>query len=455
MHPETRYAKSGDLHIAYRVEGDGPIDVVEIPPHLWSMEFDAFQPEGRDRVRKLTSFARVISLDKRGTGLSDRVAGAPSLEERMDDVRAVMDAVGSSCAALVGTADGGSMSLLFAATYPERVFALALLRAKPRFVWAPDFPWAPRAEDYDRETDEFLRRRTTMSEQERYEGVAREEAIWTGRELSLEEFRERSRIFGLAVSPGSLLAMRKMNREIDVRAVLPAVQAPTLLMHRSADAPDAAETQDEPMASYMAERIPHAQLVEVAARGTWQLAMLPALEPFLTQAWEAHERRQAEPDRVLATVLFSDIVSSSEKAASLGDRAWRELLERHHQLVRRELARFLGQEVDTAGDGFFASFDGPARAIRCGCAIAEAIPELGLRVRVGLHTGECELVDGKVAGIAVHTGARVAAHAEPGEVLVSSTVKDLVAGSGIVFRERGTHELKGIPGEWRLYAVER
>jgi len=418
------------------------------------MEFDAFQPEGRDRVRKLTSFARVISLDKRGTGLSDRVAGAPSLEERMDDVRAVMDAVGSSCAALVGTADGGSMSLLFAATYPERVFALALLRAKPRFVWAPDFPWAPRAEDYDRETDEFLRRRTTMSEQERYEGVAREEAIWTGRELSLEEFRERSRIFGLAVSPGSLLAMRKMNREIDVRAVLPAVQAPTLLMHRSADAPDAAETQDEPMASYMAERIPHAQLVEVAARGTWQLAMLPALEPFLTQAWEAHERRQAEPDRVLATVLFSDIVSSSEKAASLGDRAWRELLERHHQLVRRELARFLGQEVDTAGDGFFASFDGPARAIRCGCAIAEAIPELGLRVRVGLHTGECELVDGKVAGIAVHTGARVAAHAEPGEVLVSSTVKDLVAGSGIAFRERGTHELKGIPGEWRLYAVE-
>jgi len=454
VYPETRYAKSGDLHIAYRVEGDGPFDVVEIPPHLWSMEFDAFQPEGRDRVRKLTSFARVISLDKRGTGLSDRVAGAPSLEERMDDVRAVMDAVGSSCAALVGTADGGSMSLLFAATYPERVFALALLRAKPRFVWAPDFPWAPRAEDYDRETDEFLRRRTTMSEQERYEGVAREEAIWTGRELSLEEFRERSRIFGLAVSPGSLLAMRKMNREIDVRAVLPAVQAPTLLMHRSADAPDAAETQDEPMASYMAERIPHAQLVEVAARGTWQLAMLPALEPFLTQAWEAHERRQAEPDRVLATVLFSDIVSSSEKAASLGDRAWRELLERHHQLVRRELARFLGQEVDTAGDGFFASFDGPARAIRCGCAIAEAIPELGLRVRVGLHTGECELVDGKVAGIAVHTGARVAAHAEPGEVLVSSTVKDLVAGSGIAFRERGTHELKGIPGEWRLYAVE-
>jgi class 3 adenylate cyclase len=454
VQPETRYAKSGDLHIAYRVEGDGPFDVVEIPPHLWSMEFDAFQPEGRDRVRKLTSFARVISLDKRGTGLSDRVAGAPSLEERMDDVRAVMDAVGSSCAALVGTADGGSMSLLFAATYPERVFALALLRAKPRFVWAPDFPWAPRAEDYDRETDEFLRRRTTMSEQERYEGVAREEAIWTGRELSLEEFRERSRIFGLAVSPGSLLAMRKMNREIDVRAVLPAVQAPTLLMHRSADAPDAAETQDEPMASYMAERIPHAQLVEVAARGTWQLAMLPALEPFLTQAWEAHERRQAEPDRVLATVLFSDIVSSSEKAASLGDRAWRELLERHHQLVRRELARFLGQEVDTAGDGFFASFDGPARAIRCGCAIAEAIPELGLRVRVGLHTGECELVDGKVAGIAVHTGARVAAHAEPGEVLVSSTVKDLVAGSGIAFRERGTHELKGIPGEWRLYAVE-
>jgi class 3 adenylate cyclase len=246
-----------------------------------------------------------------------------------------------------------------------------------------------------------------------------------------------------------------MNREIDVRAVLPAVQAPTLLMHRSADAPDAAETADEPMARYMAERIPHAQVVEVAGRGTWQLAMMPALEPFLSDAWEAHERRQAEPDRLLATVLFSDIVGSSEKAASLGDRAWRELLERHHQLVRRELVRFQGQEVDTAGDGFFASFDGPARAIRCGCAIAEAIPDLGIQVRVGLHTGECELIDGKVAGIAVHTGARVAANADPGEVLVSSTVKDLVAGSGLAFQDRGEHVLKGIPGAWRLYAVER
>jgi class 3 adenylate cyclase len=455
VQPETRYAKSGDLHIAYRVEGDGRIDVVEISPALWSMEFGAFRPEGRDWVRKLTSFARVISFDKRGTGLSDQVQGAPSLEERMDDVRAVMDAVGSQCAALVGTYDGGSMSLLFAATYPERVFALALLRAKPRFVWAPDFPWAPRAEDYDRETDEILRRRTTATEQERYAGAAREEAVWSGRELSPEEFREHSRILRLATSPGALLAMRRMNREIDVRAVLPAVQAPTLLMHRSADAPDAAETADEPMARYMAERIPHAQVVEVAGRGTWQLAMMPALEPFLSAAWEAHERRQAEPDRLLATVLFSDIVGSSEKAASLGDRAWRELLERHHQLVRRELVRFQGQEVDTAGDGFFASFDGPARAIRCGCAIAEAIPDLGLQVRVGLHTGECELIDGKVAGIAVHTGARVAANADPGEVLVSSTVKDLVAGSGLAFQDRGEHVLKGIPGAWRLYAVER
>jgi class 3 adenylate cyclase len=245
-----------------------------------------------------------------------------------------------------------------------------------------------------------------------------------------------------------------MNKEIDVRHVLPAIRVPTLVLHGSEDTIVPID-----VARYVADRIPGGRLVEVptghGATGPAAIAMTGEIERFLSAVWESGGWEEAEPDRVLATILFTDIVGSSERAAELGDRAWRELLERHHELVRRQLVRFRGREADTAGDGFFASFDGPARAIRCACAIVESIAELGLEVRAGLHTGECELVDGKVAGIAVHTGARVASHAQPDEVLVSSTVKDLVAGSGLTFDDRGAHELKGIPGEWRLYAVER
>jgi class 3 adenylate cyclase len=371
----------------------------------------------------------------------------------MDDVRAVLDDVGSSCAALVGAADGGSMSLLFAATYPERVFALALFRAKPRYVWAPDFPWAPSREAYDRETEEILHRRMTMrNERDIYDAVSKHRAEWSYEPQTFDAFRQELRMLRLALSPGGILALRAMNRDIDVRAVLPAIHVPTLLMHRSADAPDAHETGDEPMAKYIAERIPHAEVVEVAPRGHWHEAMLPPLQPFLEQAWQAHEQRQTESQRVLATVLFTDLVDSTAKAVELGPR-WQELLRDHNATVRRELARYSGREIDTAGDGFFASgFDGPARAIRCACAIRDAVDSLGLAIRVGVHTGECELVDGKLSGLAVVIGSRVAGEASEGEVLVSGTVRDLVAGSGIEFEARGEHELKGL-GEWPLFAV--
>jgi class 3 adenylate cyclase/pimeloyl-ACP methyl ester carboxylesterase len=451
--PEIRWAKSGDVHIAYRVEGDGPFDLVVVPPIFWPMEVSGNTPEARASFQLLASFSRVITFDKRGTGASDRVSDAPSLEERMDDVRAVMDDMGSSCAALVGAADGGSMSLLFAATYPERVFALALFRAKPRYVWAPDFPWAPSREAYDRETDEILHRRMTMrNERDIYDAVSKHRVEWSYEPQTFDAFRQEFRMLRLALSPGGILALRATNRDIDVRAVLPAIHVPTLLMHRSADAPDARETGDEPMAKYIAERIPHAEVVEVAPRGHWHEAMLPPLQPFLEEAWHAHERRQNESQRVLATVLFTDLIGSTAKAVELGPR-WHELLRAHNAAVRRELARYSGREIDTAGDGFFASgFDGPARAIRCACAIRDAVDSLGLAVRVGVHTGECELVDGKLSGLAVVIGSRVAGEASEGEVLVSGTVRDLVAGSGIEFEARGERELKGL-GEWPLFAV--
>jgi len=449
--PETRYAKSGELHIAYRVEGEGPFDLVVVPPLFWSMEYADKRPAPRAAFRQLASFSRVITFDKRGMGSSDRVAGAPSLEERMDDVRAVMDAVGSSCAALVGASDGGAMSLLFAATYPERVFALALFRAKPRFVWAPDFPWAPPREVYERETEEQLAFRM-LPDRVRFERFQEMWAQWRYGEFTWEQFRENDPIGRMALPPGAGAALRRMNMDIDVRPVLAAIQAPTLLMHRAADAPDSAETGDEAIARYMADRIPRSQVVEVAGHGWWYQAMLPPLAEFLAEAWREHQRQRTEPQRVLATVLFTDLVGSTERAVERGPE-WQDLLRQHNALIRRELLRFRGQEIDTAGDGFFASgFDGPARAIRCACAIRDAIINLGLGVRVGVHTGECDLVDGKLSGLAVTIGSRVAAHAHEGEVLVSGTVKDLVAGSGIEFEPRGSHALKGL-GDWPLFAV--
>jgi pimeloyl-ACP methyl ester carboxylesterase len=446
--PETRYARSGDVSIAYQVTGDGPFDVVFIPPFLthaeviWSTSFAS-------TLQELSSFCRLIRFDKRGTGMSDRVSGAPTLETRMDDARAVMDAVGCSRAAFFGSSEGAAMSALFAATYPERTAALVLRGAYPRTLWAPDYPWGRSEEGYRLEMERDLR--LFGSREEALEAV-RSRGLQFTDDHDAQQWVNYLRWSG---SPGAVEALALMNREIDVRHVLPAIRVPTLVLHGSQDALVPID-----VARLVAARIPGARLVELPevghlATGRAALAINHQIKTFLTEVWESGGWEEAEPDRLLSTVLFTDIVGASEKVASLGDRAWGELLQRHHELVRRQLVRFRGKEVDTAGDGFFASFDGPARAIRCACAVVESMPELGLDVRAGLHTGECEFVDGKVAGIAVHTGARVASQAESGEVLVSSTVKDLVAGAGIEFVDRGAHELKGIPGEWRLYAVKR
>jgi pimeloyl-ACP methyl ester carboxylesterase/class 3 adenylate cyclase len=444
--PETRYARSGDVSIAYQVVGDGPFDLVFVPAFMTHIELRWTVPSFAASLKRTASFSRLILFDKRGTGMSDRVTGVPTLETRMDDLRAVMDAVGCRRAALFGVSEGAPMSLLFAATYPERTAALVLRGGYPRALWAQDYPWGRTEEQYRHDVDRQL---GILGRREEAEELVRAMAPWEP-----DDVTSITNILRWAASPGSLQALAQMNEEIDVREVLPAIRAPTLILHGSED-----RTVPIEVGRYMVDRIPAARLVEVPGGAHLHFGretpfVESEMERFLNEVWQSGGWEEAEPDRVLATVLFSDIVGSSEQAASLGDRAWRELLQRHHELVRRQLVRFRGKEVDTAGDGFFASFDGPARAIRCGCAIVEQMPELGLDVRVGLHTGECELIDGKVAGIAVHTGARVAAQAQPGEVLVSSTVKDLVAGSGLAFEDRGEHELRGIPGSWTLYAVE-
>jgi pimeloyl-ACP methyl ester carboxylesterase len=447
--PDVQYAKSGDVNIAYQVTGEGPFDLVFVPGYITHLELHWAMPSFAPFLERLSSFSRLIRFDKRGTGMSDRVTGAPTLETRMDDVRAVMDAVGSQRAAFYGLSEGAAMSVLFAATYPQRLATLVVRSAFPRRMWAPDYPWGQTEEEYEREVERALR---VFGPREQ----ARDAVRSLGSFKDTEEVESFLQMLRFGASPGALEALHRMNKEIDIRHVLPAVRVPTLILHGSEDAIVPVD-----VARYMASQIPMARVVEIAGVGHLAIgnpgAALVAdeLERFLTEVWEAGAWEEAEPDRVLATVLFTDIVGSTATATELGDRAWRELLERHHALIRRELVRFRGIELDVAGDGFFARFDGPARAVRCACAITESVRELGLEIRAGLHTGECEVMDSKVGGIAVHIGARVAKEAQPGEVLVSSTVKDLVAGSGLRFRERGITVLKGVPDEWRLYAVER
>jgi pimeloyl-ACP methyl ester carboxylesterase len=447
VRPETLYARSGAVSIAYQVIGDGPFDLVYVPGFMSHVELRWNVPSFSRYLNQLAEFSRLILFDKRGTGMSDRVGGAPTLEARMDDLRAVMDAVGSRRAAIFGVVEGAPMALLFAATYPERVAALTMRSAFPRTMWAPDYPWG-RSEEQAR--DHVRRELRLYGRRAEAEASARELAEWE--DSDIPAIVDYLRWCG---SPGAVKALADMNREIDVRHVLPAVRVPTLVIHGVDDKIVPLEA-----GRWMAGQIPGARLIEVPGAGHLHFgrgteAVNREVRTFVEEIWESGRWESFESDRVLATVLFTDIVDSSARLAALGDRAWRELLERHHELVRRELQRFRGQEVDTAGDGFFASFDGPARAIRCASEIVEAVKELGVDVRAGLHTGECEVVDGKVAGIAVHTGARVASQAAAGEVLVSSTVKDLVAGSGIAFADRGIHELKGVPGAWQLYAVDK
>jgi pimeloyl-ACP methyl ester carboxylesterase len=447
VRPETLYARSGDVAIAYQVVGDGPFDLVYVPGFLSHVELRWNVPSFARYINQLAEFSRLILFDKRGTGMSDRVSGAPTLEARMDDLRAVMDAVGSQRAAIFGVVEGAPMALLFAATYPDRVAALVMRSAFPRAMWAPDYQWGL-SEDQGRESVKGALR--LYGRRAEAEASARALAEWE--DADIPAIVDYLRWCG---SPGAVEELAAMNREIDVRHVLPAIRVPTLVIHGVEDRAVPLEA-----AHWMTEQIPGARLVEVAGAGHLHFGrgtsdVNAEVRAFLEDLWNTGRWDIVDSDRVLATVLFTDIVDSSVRLADLGDRAWRELLERHHRFVRQELQRFRGVEVDTAGDGFFASFDGPARGIRCAQAIVDGLAELGVDVRAGLHTGECEVVDGKVAGIAVHTGARVASQAGAGEVLVSSTVKDLVAGSGIAFADRGLHELKGVPGEWRLFAVDR
>jgi len=446
VEPETRYALSGDVNIAYQVVGDGPFDVIFVPGFVTHVELQWRLPGMGDFIRGLGSFSRLIRFDKRGTGMSDPVSGAPSLETRMDDVRAVMDAVGSRRAAFYGLSEGAAMSILFAATYPERTAALVVRSCSPRTMWAPDFPWGRREEAYRREVNQAL-----QVFGERAEAREAVRALGMDNDDEVEAFIDYIRH---GTSPGMLAALYRMNKEIDIRHVLSAVGVPALVLHGSED-----QIVPVEVGAYTARRIRSARFVEMPGMGHLALGasarVQAEVERFLTDVWQAGGWEDTEPDRMLATVLFTDIVESTAKAVELGDRHWRELLERHNTLVRRQLLRFRGREIDTAGDGFFATFDGPARAIRCASAITDGARELGLSIRAGLHTGECEIAESNVSGIAVHTGARVAAQAGADEVLVSNTVKDLVAGSGIGFIDRGAHELKGIPGQWRLFAVDR
>ena len=446
--PATQYARSGQMHIAYQTVGEGPIDLVFLPGIVSNVELAWEEPHWAHFYEQLASISRLILFDRRGVGLSDRISGVPPLEERMEDVRAVLDAVGSERAALFGSLDAGAMFALFAATYPERVAALVLFATQPRWTSAPGYPWGLTSEQACLWIEEGERR---FGDPEYVKGLLYQFCPSTRTDPRLLD--AMTKIWRHSASPGALAAFRRMNLEIDIRQVLPTIRVPTLVLQRSED-----RFVPAPVGRYVADRIPGAVYDEVPGGDVvpWlgdSRRIVDSVGQFLGGVWEQRAWEEAEPDRQLSTVLFTDIVDSTARAAELGDARWRELLREHHTIVRRQLVRFRGREIDTAGDGFFATFDGPARAIHCARAVLEALAEVGVTVRAGLHTGECELSDGKVGGIAVHIGSRVAAHAGAGQVLVSSTVKDLVAGSGIAFDERGPHELRGIPGEWCLYAV--
>jgi class 3 adenylate cyclase len=439
--PEIQYAQSGEIDIAYQVLGEGPPDLIWAAGAITHLDVMWEQPGYRRFCEQLASFTRLILFDKRGMGLSER-ARVGTLEERMDDVRAVLDAAGSERAALAGVSEGGPLSMLFAASYPERTEALLLIGAEVKEETTDDWPWGE----------------STRAEHEAWMAALPER--W-GKGLAAPYYFPNDpdpegitawfgRLQTASMTPRDAIAFQNMAFDIDVRDVVPAVRVPTLIVHTADDQVCHVEN-----ARYLAKHIPGARYVELPGNThiPWAEAaagddVLAEIREFLTGVREA-----PEPDRVLATVLFTDIVGSTERAAELGDRRWRELLESHHTTIRRQLERYRGREIDTAGDGFLASFDGPARAIRCARAAVDAVRGAGLEIRAGVHTGECELVGDKLAGVAVHIGARVASKAGPGEILVSGTVHDLVAGSGIELESRGSTELKGVPGEWRLYRV--
>lgn len=439
MTPQTRYAQSGSISIAYQVFGEGPIDLVLVPG--WVSNIDVFwdEPIVVRFLQQLAEFSRVILFDKRGTGLSDRVTNTPTLEERMDDVRSVMDEVDSRKAALVGYSEGGPMCVLFAATYPERTHSVVMIGSYARRRSCADYPFG--------ESEETTKRLFELLQTEWGGPLDIDERAPT-LASDLRFSRWWARFLRSGASPTAVRALMQANSEIDIRHILASVRVPTLVLHAARDRIITVEA-----GRYLAENIPGAKFVEIDAEdhlpfGDGAGRMMAEIEQFLTGRRDAHD-----VDRVLATVMFTDIVDSTRRAEAMGDLRWRDLLSAHDEMVRRELAIQRGREIKTTGDGFHAIFDGPARAIRCAQAIQDAVKELGLDVRIGIHTGECELVGDGVEGVAVHIAARVAAVAKAGQILVSQTVKDLIAGAGVQLEDRGSHSLKGISDSWRIFEV--
>lgn len=436
---ETKYARSGNVHIAYQVVGSGALDLIFVPGWVSNVEVIWRQPELAHFIRRLATFSRVILFDKRGTGLSDRVSGPATLEQRMDDLHAVMDAVGVKRAALCGVSEGGPMACLFAATYPERTRALILYGTYVKWLRDPDFPNLPSRAEHEHVMQLYETRWGKPFGVREFAPSRAEDPVF--REWWAEYLRS-------AASPGAAIALHLMNIEIDIRELLPAIHVPTLVMHRTAD-----KLMPVEQGRYLAAHIPNAKYVEFPGADHLVFVgdaepVLDAMEEFLTGT-----RLDINPDSAVSTLLLTDIVRSTEKAAEMGSERWGDLVQAYFNLMRRKIKEFQGREVHTTGDGILAIFDGPARAVRCGCAMSEAVRSLGIEIRVGLHTGEYEIIGHEIAGVAIHIAARVMAKADAAEVLVSSTVKDLIAGSGIEFQDRGMHTLKGVPGEWHLYQV--
>ena len=432
MEVVTRYARSGDLQIAYQVGGEGPLDVLVVPRWFSNIELDWELPPSARFLTRLASFARLIQFDRRGAGMSGGIAGATPLEEQIDDVRAVLEAAGSEQPALISIAEGCALAVLFAASHPHLVDALVLITPTPRVVRGAGYEWAQSVEERAAMVQAVVEHWGSSSPRQPWGGFA-------GQDEQRRRLLARHR--RLSMTPDAAAASLAMVGELDVRDALSSVQCPTLVLHRANDA-----FVDERHSRYAAAHIPGARYVEVSARG--QAA--DEIEQFLTGV-----RRAVLSDRVLATVLFTDIVGSTDRAAKLGDSRWRALLERHDALVREQVERHRGRLVKSLGDGMLATFDGPSRAISSAIAIRDGVRQLGLDVRAGLHTGECELLaDNDIGGLAVHIAARISSLAGAGEVLVSSTVRDLIVGSDQILTDRGEHQLKGITRSWRVYAVQ-
>jgi class 3 adenylate cyclase len=435
---QFRYAMSGNVAIAYAVYGEGPRDVVFVHGFAGNIEIEREMSYARAFHDRVAAFSRFVIFDRRGTGLSDRPREPATLEARMDDLRAVLDAVESREALLLGTFEAASMCLLFAATYPERTSGLVLYNPVAKGTWSPDYPWAPTAEEWSRGT--VAEAAATWGTYAHAEGLVRDMAPTYADDPRFVAAHARQ--LRLSASPGAAATIRRMAADVDVRDILGVIRVPTLVVNMPAARAEA---------EYITTHIPGARRLEVPGPDFFFYLQADTLVPEVERFVRGVSVR--EPETVLATVLFTDIVGSTERLVELGDAGWRDLVERHHALVRQQLSRFRGEEVDTAGDGFFARFDGPIRAVRCAQAIGDALRALGLEVRAGVHTGECELAGGKITGLAVNIGARIAALAAPNEVLVSSTVRDLVAGSDLEFDDHGRATLKGVPGEWHLFAL--